>query len=181
MQQNDAKKMASAQQAMQKQMSEMQSQQQSASEQAKQARAAAQSAQASMQGLGGHGVPSDQGQPTPSSTGKPTAGNGNGGGSGSGQGGHEHSELSLTSPSERPAFSIRVERPPPGAQQTTGGKVLADFLVKGALEKGEAHQQLRNVITAAQRQSPQDADQETIDAGARRTVKEYFQAVQEDK
>jgi hypothetical protein len=37
------------------------------------------------------------------------------------------------------------------------------------------------VVSSAQQQAPEDADQETIDAGARRTVKEYFQAVQDNK
>jgi hypothetical protein len=59
--------------------------------------------------------------------------------------------------------------------------VLADILVKGGVQKGEAHQQLQNIVTAAQQDAPQDADQETIDAGSRRTVKEYFQAVEENK
>lgn len=179
MQQNDARQMAQASQEMQKQMSDMQSQQQSASEQSRQASAAQQSAEQSMQSLNGNGAQSNQGQPSQSTTGQPTPGNGNGGGS-STQGGHEHAGLVLAPPTEQPAFSIRIEAPPPGSQ-SAGGKVLADFLVKGGSEKGEAHEQLQHVITTAQQQAPEDADPETIDAGARRTVKEYFQAVQENK
>lgn len=162
MQQNNAQQ---ANQAMQSQMAQMQSQQQEAESQSQSADAAQQSMSQSMQGLGQNG--GQQNGPDSMSTQTSAA---------SSQGGMGHSPLERKEPENKPAFSIKIEAPPAG--DVPQGKVLADILVKGELNKGEAQQKLQSVVSSAQQQAAEDADQETIDPGARKTVKEYFQAVE---
>jgi hypothetical protein len=180
MQENKNAQMTAAAQAMQRQLNQMQAEQQSARQQSEQARAARESADQSMQSLNQGGQPTNNGGPGRSSSGPPVA-NGQSQNPGGSSGiGREHEPLTLGQPKNQPAFSIRVESPPPG-QNVPAGKILADFLVKGDVVKGKAQQQLQTVVAAARQQAAEDADQESIDAAARQTVKRYFQAVQDNR
>lgn len=180
MQQNNSQQMASGAKQMQNQLKQMQSQQDAAQKQSQQASSAQKSADQSMQSLSNtQGQPGDHQGPNQSNNGPPTAKTQSPGTSSSPQGGmgHEGVKQNDQQGAPQPAFSIRVQAPPPG-QNIAGGKVLADFLAKGQPVTGQSQQQLQNVVTAAQQRAAEDADPETIDAGARQTVKEYFQAVQ---
>jgi hypothetical protein len=75
-------------------------------------------------------------------------------------------------------FGVKQELSP--SQEDEKGKILASRYVKAGSLKGEMKQELTEVAQSAEREAPDEVEAERVSGQARKVLKDYFNAVQED-
>lgn len=66
------------------------------------------------------------------------------------------------------------------SQNIADGRVLASTLVKAGALRGEKREALKDVAVAAEKDAPDEVDQDRVSRKAQNVVKEYFRSMQED-
>jgi hypothetical protein len=171
--------MAAAQQNMQQQMQQMQANAKDAQAMQASANAAAEAAADAAAGLNGPpGGDSGSGSSPGSGTGTQPGG-GNNGQKGGGQGGWSNkpgqggARMGI---SMAPA-NFKEELDP--SKDNTQGKILASRYVKAGIDPGKSTAGLREVAASAQKDAPDDIDQDHVPREAQESEKDYFSAMQQ--
>jgi hypothetical protein len=168
--------MASAQQNMQQQLQQMQANAQDAQSMQAAANAAAQSAAEAASGLNGPNGGDSSGADASGGTGqnqKQGGGQGQGGNPGwstnPGKGG---AKMGIAM---APA-TFKQELDP--SKDNENGRILASRYVKAGIDPGKSTADLRGVATSAQKDAPDDIDQDHVPREAQQAEKDYFSAMQ---
>ncbi len=64
------------------------------------------------------------------------------------------------------------------SQDNANGKILASRYVKAGIDPGKSTADLRDVATSAQKDAPDDIDQDHVPREAQQAEKDYFSAMQ---
>lgn len=170
--QGDSKQqMADAQKAMQEALQQMEQAQKDA-QQAQAANSGNDPGQGEGQGQG-QGKWGDQ-QANGQGQGQQGQGQGNGP-AGWNQGGQAAGDRNYETPA--PFGVKRVNSP---GDRDDKGQVLAGAFVKASALKGESRQQLKDVITSADKDQTDEVDQDRIPLSSQKVVREYFKSMQSD-
>jgi hypothetical protein len=168
--------MASAQQNMQQQLQQMQANAQDAQSMQAAANAAAQSAAEAASGLNGQSGSDSSGADASGGTGKDqnnSGGQGQGGNPGwtpnQGKGG---AKMGIAM---APA-TFKQELDP--SKDNESGKILASRYVKAGIDPGKSSAGLRDAALSAQKDAPDDIDQDHVPREAQEAEKDYFSAMQ---
>jgi hypothetical protein len=168
--------MAQAQQQMQQQMQQMQANAKDAQAMQAAANAAAQAAADAVAGLNGPNGGGSEGQEANGGTGKSQTPGGQPGGGNPGWNPNPGKGGARMGIAMAPA-SFKQELDP--SKDNEHGRILASRYVKAGIDPGKSTAGLRDVAATAQKDSPDEIDQDHVPREAQEAEKEYFSAMQQ--